>query len=169
MKKCLNENCTNTVKTKRNKYCSSSCAAKVNNKGKRRHGNPLKKLICEQCLKEFEVPFSRKNKYCSIKCNGMSLMQKTIKEIDEGIYKGNSRDVLKKYLISKFGHKCFICKNSEWMGQKIPLELDHIDGNASNHNVENLQIVCPNCHALTPTWKGKNKGFGRGSRGLPLY
>jgi 5-methylcytosine-specific restriction endonuclease McrA len=44
------------------------------------------------------------------------------------------------------------------LGNPIPLELEHKDGNCTNHNIENLELLCPNCHALTDTYRGKNKG-----------
>lgn len=53
--------------------------------------------------------------------------------------------------------KCEICDNTEWCGKPIPLQLDHIDGNSHNHVLENLRIICPNCHAQTSTYCGKNK------------
>lgn len=53
---------------------------------------------------------------------------------------------------------CSSCKLTEWLGGPIPLELDHIDGNHYNNNFSNLRLLCPNCHALTPTHAGKNKG-----------
>ncbi len=52
--------------------------------------------------------------------------------------------------------QCESCKLTEWLGKPIPLELDHIDGNNSNNSLNNLRILCPNCHALTPTYRGKN-------------
>ena len=62
-----------------------------------------------------------------------------------------------------------MCKGETWLGNPIPLELDHINGDAGNNKFENLRLLCPNCHATTPTHKAKNKGFGRGARGLPIY
>jgi hypothetical protein len=53
---------------------------------------------------------------------------------------------------------CTSCKQTEWMDHPIPLELDHIDGNHYNNNLNNLRLLCPNCHAMTPTHAGKNKG-----------
>lgn len=53
---------------------------------------------------------------------------------------------------------CEECEGTEWRGKPMPLELDHIDGNSSNNSLENLRILCANCHALTPTYRGKNKG-----------
>ena len=53
-------------------------------------------------------------------------------------------------------HKCESCNLTEWLGNKIPLELDHINGINNDHRLENLRLLCPNCHTLTPTYKGKN-------------
>lgn len=53
-------------------------------------------------------------------------------------------------------HKCEICKLKEWQGVLIPIELHHIDGDRFNNNLDNLQILCPNCHALTDNHAGKN-------------
>jgi hypothetical protein len=66
---------------------------------------------------------------------------------------------LRKRLIREkfFEHQCSACKRETWLENPIPLELDHIDGNHSNNNLSNLRLLCPNCHALTPTYRGKNK------------
>ena len=54
-------------------------------------------------------------------------------------------------------HKCECCNGTEWLGKPIPLELEHMDGNCYNHKIENLKMLCPNCHAQTDTYRGKNK------------
>ena len=54
-------------------------------------------------------------------------------------------------------HKCECCGITEWNGHPAPIELDHIDGNRYNNTIENLRILCPNCHAQTDTYRGKNK------------
>lgn len=53
-------------------------------------------------------------------------------------------------------YKCECCGNSEWLGQKIPLEIHHIDGDHYNNSLDNLQLLCLNCHALTPNFRGRN-------------
>lgn len=53
--------------------------------------------------------------------------------------------------------QCEICLSTNWQNQPIPLELHHIDGNHKNNNLTNLQILCPNCHAITDNYRGKNK------------
>jgi hypothetical protein len=52
---------------------------------------------------------------------------------------------------------CNSCKLTEWLGKPIPLELEHKDGNHDNNSLNNLELLCPNCHAFTPTYRGKNK------------
>lgn len=51
---------------------------------------------------------------------------------------------------------CLDCGLSEWKNQRITLELDHIDGNNKNNERNNLRALCPNCHSMTPTWRGRN-------------
>lgn len=53
-------------------------------------------------------------------------------------------------------HKCECCGLTEWLGNPIPLELHHIDGNNHNHNLDNLKLLCPNCHSMTDNFKSKN-------------
>lgn len=64
----------------------------------------------------------------------------------------------KKYLF-KYGlkeNKCEICGLAEWQNKPLNLQLHHIDGIYNNHEIENLQIICPNCHSQTENFVGKN-------------
>lgn len=80
-----------------------------------------------------------------------------IKYLVNDIILSSSR--LKKRLIKEGvkENKCENCELNEWMGGKIPLELHHMDGNHYNNLLNNLKILCPNCHTLTPNYRGKNK------------
>jgi hypothetical protein len=72
-------------------------------------------------------------------------------------------DKLRRRLISDGvkTHCCENCQHAEWCGNPIPLELDHINGQHSDNSLENLRLLCPNCHALTSTYRGKNKGSSK--------
>jgi hypothetical protein len=52
---------------------------------------------------------------------------------------------------------CNRCGIDKWQGFKISLELEHKDGNTDNNSRENLEGLCPNCHSITDTWRGRNK------------
>lgn len=64
---------------------------------------------------------------------------------------------IKKRLISLRGHSCQRCLNSSWLEGEIPLEMEHIDGNNRNNCKDNLLLLCPNCHALTPTYRNRKR------------
>ena len=53
-------------------------------------------------------------------------------------------------------HRCECCGLEEWMGKPIPLELHHKDGNRHHNELENYELLCPNCHAFTDSYRGKN-------------
>lgn len=71
---------------------------------------------------------------------------------------GGSTSSLRKRLIKEgyFEPKCYNCQNTKWMDNKIPLELEHVNGDRFDNQIENLTLLCPNCHALTSTYRGKN-------------
>ena len=56
-----------------------------------------------------------------------------------------------------FEHKCYSCCLTEWMNKPIPLELEHINGDNKDNSLNNLTLLCPNCHAQTSTYRGRNK------------
>ncbi|MCO6411188.1 MAG: HNH endonuclease [Thiogranum sp.] len=78
-------------------------------------------------------------------------------------YLTNGRHVqtnkLKKRLLQEglFEHQCSNCHRRRWLGRLIPLELDHVNGDRCDNRLINLRLLCPNCHALTPTYRGKNR------------
>lgn len=53
-------------------------------------------------------------------------------------------------------HKCENCGLETWLGNPIPLEVHHKDGNKNHNELSNYELLCPNCHALTDSYRGKN-------------
>ena len=73
-------------------------------------------------------------------------------------YTGTSslrRRLIKEGLLDE---RCALCGLTRWNGAPAPLQLDHINGDRRDNRLENLRLLCPNCHAQTDTWCGKNKG-----------
>ena len=169
--KCKNCGKVLDYKHRHNKFCSHSCSASFNNIGVVRNGNPKQKntkdlktqkvdLYCIYCNIKL---IKRQKKFCSNKCQHDFLWKQKKKRIEEkGEFErrfGNeaNRRFVKKYLIDKYGHRCSICGIVEWMGQEVPLVVDHIDGNAENCQIDNFRLVCGNCDMQLPTYKNKNK------------
>jgi hypothetical protein len=70
---------------------------------------------------------------------------------------------IRGFMLDEAGMKCSQCgfDTLHPVDGSCVLEVDHIDGNGENHAYENLRVLCPNCHALTPTYRGRNAGSGR--------
>lgn len=100
------------------------------------------------------------NIYCSMPCQFQFKRKRKVEKNIDNI----GRRALKSYLLDTRGHRCEVCGITEWMGRPAPLELDHRDGNPLNNQLDNVRLICPNCHAQTATYKGKNMGSGRYSR-----
>jgi len=133
------------------RFCSSKCARSFSTKTKRNEINEKvsKKLIGRNVKRNIskekweEINNKRKKHYDEIILNAD--------------YHTLSFERLKKRIVLEQKGKCDRCKLSEWQGEEIILELEHIDGNHHNNERDNLKALCPNCHSLTPTWRGRNK------------
>ena len=123
-------------------------------------GNPktLKKIIKEYELDETQLNINRSNLYsrCQKKTNEKSKipLEDILNNKTEKPY-GSSK-LLKRLIKEEYKeYKCEICGLTEWQGKHITLQLDHIDGNHNNNSLDNLCILCPNCHSQTDTFAGK--------------
>ncbi|GAB5492939.1 MAG: hypothetical protein Phog2KO_31540 [Phototrophicaceae bacterium] len=136
-------------KKRHNKFCNQSCSASYNNRGVLR----VKSDNPKHCAHCGNVKETRKNKYCDTCIEDNVYSNKVF---DTTVAKQDS--TRRRILLEKRDYKCESCGLVEWLGQDIPLELDHIDGDSDNNLESNLRLICPNCHALTDTYKGANSG-----------
>lgn len=121
------------------------------------------------CLACHEVLNNRQKRFCSNQCQQDYQYVCWIKNWKEGKEKGTRGKILltsyhiRKYLFNKNENKCQRCGWGEVnpISEKIPLEVNHIDGDASNCKEENLELICPNCHSLTPNFRNLNKSSKR--------
>lgn len=117
--------------------------------GHSRRGESVQaEYVCSTCERAFASNEALKNH------TAFSHRRKPTVQWEE--LRGNKRR--RQFILGECGHQCSECKLTEWREQPIPLELDHIDGNCENNSRDNLRLICPNCHAQTPTYRGKNIG-----------
>lgn len=151
---------------KGNTFCSKSCAAIFNNTiYKLKVDIILKK--CNFCKTDF-TPNKKSQKYCCAACRSHKTKQSIFSQIESETYTFPWPKPYRDYLITKYGSKCMICGWDKLNSKtnKCPVQLDHIDGNHKNNKLNNLRLVCPNCHSLTPTYMALNRGNGRHYRRL---
>lgn len=89
-----------------------------------------------------------------------------MKEKAKDLFKKDSplrSEYIRSHMINTFGfeEKCYRCERTEWENEKIPLEVHHIDGDHYNNEISNLIFLCPNCHALTDNFRGRNINKGK--------
>lgn len=130
-------------------YCSLKC------RNSREHSDEVKKKISNSMKTSELAKVAVLNKDWELISKKY---QETVKKrlLDEDFNKLKFERIKLRVLYEQ-NEKCNKCGISEWMGQKITLELEHKDGDHYNNERENLEVLCPNCHALTDTWRGRNK------------
>lgn len=148
------------------KFCSRSCAAKVNNKiSPKRKKSVEKEVLCINCGSEL----GRRGKYyCSSTCSAQHrsflIYKSWLEGTEEGLSAiGTLKKGIKDWLRKERGDQCEKCGWSEvnpFTGV-VPIEANHKDGNYRNNRPENIELICPNCHSLTSSYRAANAGMGR--------
>ena len=126
------------------------------------------RVTCPTCNNTVE---NLRSRFCSNSCQMENQYQNYIDRWLKGIENGNrgsGRNLqvtnhIKRYLERKYGAKCTRCgwNKIHPISGKVPLNIEHIDGNPFNSSEENLTLLCPNCHSLTESYGAYNKGNGR--------
>ncbi|WP_063062241.1 hypothetical protein [Nocardia sienata] len=103
--------------------------------------------------------------YCTTKCQQAAQRAEKTRlwlatgEADVGSYQGH---YIRDHLAKDQDGRCAICGiGDEWQGEPLAFVLDHIDGDPTANQRENLRLICPNCDSQLPTFKSRNRGRGR--------
>lgn len=87
--------------------------------------------------------------------------------VQQSTYTNNNRLRIRLIREGVLSPRCGECGLAEWRGRAITLHLDHINGINNDHRLENLRLLCPNCHSQTDTYCGRNKRKGENARLAP--
>lgn len=156
---------TRTLSTlSKHNFCNHSCSAKFTNKSSPKRTKLSKK--CKHCQTPLE---NTQSIYCNNICQKEFEYSKYIKEWKEGLkvgYVGKAKALaptIRRYMLLKNNNTCQECgwNKHHPVDNKPLVEVDHIDGDASNCKEENLRVLCPNCHSMTPTFRARNKESAR--------
>ena len=160
------------IKKTPNHFCCKSHAAIYNNKKypkrKRALNGPKECLFCSKIL---GIDKPAEQKYCTHKCFRNHEQQISVEQWIAGKKSGNkgqgkyivAAPFVRRWLFEKYNSKCVECgwNRVHPITGRIPLQANHIDGNAQNTTPENLELLCPNCHAMTLNYGSLNRGNGR--------
>lgn len=114
---------------------------------------------CLHCKKEKRWNNQSTNKYCDHICQWNYRYENIrLPLLLEGkLTTKKDSAVIKKFLTERDGYKCSICNLTNWLGEEMILDIDHIDGDNDNNHPSNWRFLCPNCHRMTPTWGNKKR------------
>lgn len=139
-------------KTGLKNYCSFSCR----NSRVWSDEDKLKKSISAQKSEKVKLANNNRPNDFWLKI-GKTRKENHKKRILQTEYSNLSFESLRYRIIYEQDEKCNKCGLDNWLGEPLVLELEHKDGNHFNNLRDNLEMLCPNCHSLTETWRGRNK------------
>lgn len=165
--KCIECSVEFVPKDKRNgKFCGRSCAAKFNNRAvpKRKRSQYYN---CKLCGANKSANSSEYCRDCYHTEQYEQYIARWLAGEESGVSgKEGTSSRIRRWLMEQAGGVCERCGWSEVNPStgKVPVQINHINGRWDDNRPENLEIICPNCHSLTPNYGGLNKGNGRRGR-----
>lgn len=133
---------------------------------------PMPRKPRRQCLACGLVTPTPQHRYCNNRCQHEFQYRAFIEKWSRGEVTGLRRKgvvtgQIKRFLREKYGNRCCLCGWAECHPTTgvIPLTAHHVDGDWRNNREGNLQLLCPNCHSLTPNYCGHNNAKGREKQG----
>lgn len=134
------KNCNETFNKGKNKKQCLNCGKDIPSN---------RKYCCQKCFFEYgkKQELNKLNSWLNNEISGSTRHNITYKRF------------VKRYLTEKFNNRCEKCGWGETntFTNNVPLELHHRDGNSGNNVIDNLELLCPNCHSLTENYKSRNK------------
>lgn len=130
-------------------------------------------FFCKRCRKEKVYTKTSSNTYCSSTCSSKHRKElllerwKSGEELGYKIGKNGGytglKSAIREHILQKVGYSCQECGFNKVhpLSKTHILNIDHIDGDCTNCNEDNLRVLCPNCHAMTPTFGARNKNSKR--------
>lgn len=182
------ENCGNSHNGEfaSGRFCGVSCSKSFSTKVKRPEINAkvshslrtrkqedfdeaVLKFFCGQCKKGFAKRHSLSSHIAGCPQNPRKILRQENRESEllsllELDYESVPNGLKREKVFREQEGKCNRCGLSEWLGQKITLELEHKNGDHYDNARENVELLCPNCHSLTDTWRGRNKNKGKSGK-----
>lgn len=136
-------------------FCSRNCAnARIQTKDIRKRKSDKLKHRWEKLSEKEKQILSKKQILVWAKRTEQSLKNLLVEDFNLLSY-----DSKRLRILIEQNHACDNCKLASWCDHQIVLELDHRDGNRENNSRENLRGLCPNCHSLTPNWRGRKIAY----------
>lgn len=131
----------------------------------------LKPTVCEGCEKTYLRKRAANRNFCSAKCYSDYVSRAYIEAWKSGAIDPTRAfdrvsNIVRHYLLKEANYACTKCgwDKRHPIDNRPLVQVHHIDGNARNNRPENLEVLCPNCHSMTPKHSARNHGNGRTRR-----